>query len=63
MAANVRRYFRIAELVWNGGFELSLFETCLLENTLADIADGWNNTQRNIGRLRASVATEVNYVL
>jgi len=46
-----------------GGDELSLFETWLLEDVLADIVSGWNNVQRCIGRIRASVATEVGYVL
>lgn len=40
-----------------------MFETRPLEDILADIAIGWNDTQRCIGRLRGSVVTEVAYVL
>ena len=46
-----------------GGDTLSLFETRPLEDILADIAEGWGNTQRCIGRVRASAFTEVSYVL
>lgn len=46
-----------------GGDELSLFETYLLEDVIADIVLGWNNIQRCIGRIKANVTTEVNYVL
>lgn len=31
-----------------GGGGLTLFETRPLEDILADIADGWNSTKRNI---------------
>lgn len=46
-----------------GGDWLSLFETRPLEDILAEIAEGWSNTQRAIGRVRAGVTTEVSYVL
>lgn len=46
-----------------GGDALKLFETRPLEDILADIAEGWNDTQRCIGKVRASVLTEVSYVL
>lgn len=46
-----------------GGGALNLFEMRPLEDTLADIAVGWNDTQRCIGRVRADIATEVSYIL
>jgi len=48
---------------FRGGDWVSLLETRPLEDILADIAVGWNDLQRCIGRVRASVATEVTYVL
>lgn len=39
------------------GDALNLFETRPLEDILADIAEGWNNTQRCIGKVRAGVLT------
>ena len=49
--------------ILSGGDALNLFETRPLEDILADIAEGWNNTQRCIGKVRAGVLTEVSYVL
>ncbi|HSE60979.1 MAG TPA: hypothetical protein VLA88_01635 [Candidatus Saccharimonadales bacterium] len=49
--------------VQHGGDWVSLLETRPLEDILADIAVGWNDMQRCIGKVRANVATEVAYVL
>jgi hypothetical protein len=46
-----------------GGDWLTLFETHLLEDVLADIVSGWSNIQRCIGKVRVGVPTEVSYVL
>lgn len=46
-----------------GGDWLSLFETQPLEDVLAGIAAGWNDTQQCAGKLRVSVAKEELYVL
>lgn len=47
----------------SGGDWLSLFETHPLEDVLAGIAAGWNDTQRCAGRLRVGIYQEVGYVL
>lgn len=46
-----------------GGDWVSLLETRPLEDILADIAVGWDDMQRCIGKVRAGVTTEVTYVL
>ena len=46
-----------------GGDELRFFETRPLEDILADLASGWNDTQHCAGRLKAGTYQEVGYVL
>lgn len=46
-----------------GGDGLTLFETLPLEDVLADIASGWNDTRLMLGSVRRKSSTEVNYVL
>lgn len=46
-----------------GGDGVSLFETRPLEDILADIAVGWNDTRRIIGNLRSGATPELSYVL
>jgi hypothetical protein len=46
-----------------GGDGVGLFETRPLEDILADIAVGWSDTQRCMGRIKANAATQVTYVL
>lgn len=53
----------MSELNYFGGDGVSLFETCPLEDILADIAVGWNDTRRIIGNLRSSTTPELSYVL
>lgn len=47
----------------SGGDGISLFETRPLEDILADIAVGWNDTRRIIGNLRTATTPELSYVL
>lgn len=47
----------------SGGDWLSLFEPQPLEDVLAGIAVGWNDTRRCAGRLKVGVFQEVGYVL
>lgn len=49
--------------IFSGGDWLSLFETRPLEDILADIAEGWGNTQRCMGRVRSEATAGVAYVL
>lgn len=46
-----------------GGDGISLSETRPLEDILADIAVGWNDTRRIFGNLRSSSTPELSYVL
>lgn len=49
--------------IFEGGDGLSLFETRPLEDILADIGEGWHNTQLRININKSKLAKEIDYVL
>jgi hypothetical protein len=53
----------IKKIISSGGDWVCLLETRPLEDIITAIAEGWNNLQACMGKVKANLSTEVDYVL